>query len=627
MLCQKCTALVQTLVKDDRETTIKFVNHYADTPAENLQRPGGCDMCIFLLPSTIKTPKEMVKYAKKDHELIITRTIERLPHLCYSIKVVFVLSDPVTWSSSSFMIMPSSTIPIDFSIRDRPSDFDLESAIPAARHWIHGCLRGHEKCPKNTRPQSYPTRLLELHDSSMRLVLPAEMNLSDPYAALSYCWGENPSFLCLSASNFHEFQKGKPYSILPVAFQEAIRLIKKLGIHYIWIDALCIIQAGPGSKEDWQSECVNMQQVYSNCEVNLSLSTASCPDESCLDGRRPSKTPPFEIQIPSRNDSNRHETWTIVSPKYYEEALYDQPLGTRAWALQERLLSPRVVSLGRGELFWDCIQMPNASETLPCGGIVNTTDERQFLEKSIPDTSDREKLESVWWNIVKEYTERKLTFPHKDKFMAFSAVAAQMAHAMDDVYIAGHFWKTIPYSLNWQAGHEDEVETTPQRIVVPAGDDGCEKDSHTPSWSWASMNGALIVNPFSAPESEIVAEAESYELSLLEENHPYGPVSYANLKITAFCAEIEWRKTQLKGRSVLRGDDPNEMPDEGAGVLLAALIHFPTKEEYWDGIILRERERNGHKQYTRIGHFTFQPDEEHSFASFFESEKRTLTLV
>ena len=43
----------------------------------------------------------------------------------------------------------------------------------------------------------------------------------------------------------------------------------RLGIKYIWIDSLCIIQEGDEMK-DWVHEASLMQQVYSNSTINIS---------------------------------------------------------------------------------------------------------------------------------------------------------------------------------------------------------------------------------------------------------------------------------------------------------------------------------------------------------------------
>lgn len=151
----------------------------------------------------------------------------------------------------NFILVPQAMLPLTSNIYGRRSTIAVNECLPAAQGWIRSCLDKHEQCPEPTQPHTYPTRLLALGAHNCSLVLSQDHESLGPYAALSYCWGPNPSFLHLTADNVHEFRGGVPYSSLPIAFQEAILVIKELGIRYLWIDALCIIQSGPGSSEDW----------------------------------------------------------------------------------------------------------------------------------------------------------------------------------------------------------------------------------------------------------------------------------------------------------------------------------------------------------------------------------------
>ena len=167
--------------------------------------------------------------------------------------------------------------------------------------------------------------------------------------------------------------------------------------------------------------------------------------------------------------------------------------------------------------------------------------------KAIPNTSDNEILEDVWWRILEEYTDRELTYPKVDKLAALSGIATRMGIAMDDVYVAGHFWKTLPYRLNWQ--------------VQPA---------HRSNKS--------------------IADTEAYALTPVDETNLAGQIVSAVLKIRAYCTEIEW----TQGRPVILSeswtwsddvyflmvniDYPNDWPADGTRYWLATLA-----EDDWLG--------------------------------------------
>lgn len=63
--------------------------------------------------------------------------------------------------------------------------------------------------------------------------------------------------------------------------------------------------------------------------------------------------PPFKVKSTGifNEEKSTKTTCTLVCESYFDQALYQQPLNLRAWALQERLLAPRVVSFGQGEVF------------------------------------------------------------------------------------------------------------------------------------------------------------------------------------------------------------------------------------------------------------------------------------
>lgn len=51
-------------------------------------------------------------------------------------------------------------------------------------------------------------------------------------------------------------------SELPKTFQDAVKVTRELGVLYLWIDSLCIIQYGDGG-EDWKRESGRMENVFS----------------------------------------------------------------------------------------------------------------------------------------------------------------------------------------------------------------------------------------------------------------------------------------------------------------------------------------------------------------------------
>ncbi len=84
----------------------------------------------------------------------------------------------------------------------------------------------------------------------MRLREPATLAQSTLYMTLSHCWGNNPILALLEENVTTFLHVGITFDALSKTFQDAINVTRALGISYIWIDSLCIIQ---DSREDWQS--------------------------------------------------------------------------------------------------------------------------------------------------------------------------------------------------------------------------------------------------------------------------------------------------------------------------------------------------------------------------------------
>lgn len=56
-----------------------------------------------------------------------------------------------------------------------------------------------------------------------------------------------------------ERQHNIPIVDLPQSFRDAVKITRRLGQRYLWIDALCIIQ---DSIEDWKAESIQMGDIY-----------------------------------------------------------------------------------------------------------------------------------------------------------------------------------------------------------------------------------------------------------------------------------------------------------------------------------------------------------------------------
>jgi hypothetical protein len=105
------------------------------------------------------------------------------------------------------------------------------------------CGRTHAICHMSA-PTSLPKRVLDVGSSPSNTVRIIETaRTSGSYTTLSHCWGldANPETRTLK-DNIEARYVGFDMGLLPKTFRDAIIATRQLGIQYVWIDSLCIIQ-------------------------------------------------------------------------------------------------------------------------------------------------------------------------------------------------------------------------------------------------------------------------------------------------------------------------------------------------------------------------------------------------
>jgi hypothetical protein len=104
------------------------------------------------------------------------------------------------------------------------------------------------------------------------------------YAALSYRWGNKPTFKRLLPASVKSFEEGVLIEELALTFRDAIAFTQKLGLQYLWIDALCIIQ---DSSAEWHKEASQMDKVYGNSLINIAATSSTDAEGGLFKERDP----------------------------------------------------------------------------------------------------------------------------------------------------------------------------------------------------------------------------------------------------------------------------------------------------------------------------------------------------
>lgn len=137
-------------------------------------------------------------------------------------------------------------------------------------------------------------------------------------------------------------QKGISSFDLTKTFQDAISLVSRLGIEYIWIDSLCILQ---DSSDDWDCEAAAMSDVYLNATLNIAATAAIDGREGLFNDRDSVETGPFQVHVDWQGNwyggpKRPYRGWYYLAlTQGFDIDVGNALLNTRGWVFQERTLS------------------------------------------------------------------------------------------------------------------------------------------------------------------------------------------------------------------------------------------------------------------------------------------------
>jgi len=388
--------------------------------------------------------------------------------------------------------------PIHRLIFDDPSSLDPVASL--AKQWINNCRMSHSTCNMDhgtelrilRQAPALPTRVTavgcEDAASPPRLVLPGTEGheLEAEYVTLSYCWGIPEHNVRTTKTNLKEMQKEIQWSVLPRTFQDAITFTRKLGVPYLWVDALCIIQpeAVGDDIKGWQYEASRMGQYYQNSYCTIAATGGSDCIQGCFLERHGLDYPVRPCPLGEVDESTGELSSDIVlepAIPVWGASILRSPLLRRAWVLQERALARRILHFAKDCVYWECQEL-KASEYQPEGlddqefGTIPPFGEKMTNFREFINCSREERLGKAWYGAVQEYSGLKLSVL-TDKLPAISAVARRIQEYEKGNYVAGVWMENLAEGIAWTAQSlgDRSLRRTTQEFVAP-------------SWSWASFH-------------------------------------------------------------------------------------------------------------------------------------------
>ncbi|KAL0934507.1 heterokaryon incompatibility protein [Colletotrichum truncatum] len=509
--------------------------HHVNMAALKVSAESGCVFCKRLAPF-VKTVHGGIQ---KETKALYRWTMREVPHIRETKSNVSITFRPVPdeqGEKESTRDLPEVRFYV-FHEEDLgyiPNEEALgpgtnsEASINLMKSWLNHCKNNHPRCKSHhTRHGFMPTRVLDvgvqgdhLPPTHIRVVETKKNHINEPYMTLSHCWGKK-SFVQLTNDNFDDFtNRGIPWKNDALGndicsnknFEEAIIVTRNLGIRYIWIDSVCIIQNQP-DKADWEAEAGLMHKVYRNSYCNL----AATVSEDCSGGlfrERNLDVLPAQYVPDGASHRFRERNRRILSSDLWDKDLLGSHLYGRGWVFQERMLSPRLLQFAQGQIFWDCATT-SACEALPAGlppsldvtaGMDRSWRQRlQSADRTVLSRikSSKGSPEKFWESSVLAYTSCKLT-KHDDKDAAMWGISKLVRDMQGEEYAYGLWATWLEEQLAWRVA--DRPAAKYPEI------DGKE----FPSWSWMCLDVPIQVAPRLEDNTRFYAVT----------NHEGGPIAF-----------------------------------------------------------------------------------------------------
>ena len=512
-----------------------------------------------------------------------------------------VLSGMPTWTSrypvsrsvltGDIRLSMLEAIAVSLTVTDPSIDTNTGSYdnLRLARSWLDECINDHEGCsPYHGGQVTLPTRVLDVSSQDVRLHISTDEVAS--YAILSHCWGSHRIITTIE-ENLKPRCSNIPFNELSKTFQDAIVVTRALGLMYLWIDSLCIIQ---DSAHDWEIESSKMGKYYASACVTIAAIDAKDGSIGCFVKRNPLSLQPCRLNIQLHGIDEKVAVITSQVPNHKSRTgelnrnpRFMSSLDSRAWCLQERIMSPRILCFGWQEMSWICTSRRIFEGLIKEDTTITTplqTDCFRTLHdlQTLVNTHGPQCKHNIWFDIVEQYTQRYLTFT-SDTLPGLSGLASEIQALNHDKYLAGIWKRDLARGLVWRTPSQiimkqrllDQIQSDELR-QIPFAKRSAEY--RAPSWSWASVDNGFVnwdhVREFMTVDGEAVVGVEGdadrhsetcfelVESSIdLQGQNPFGQVRDGSLRVRGLLkrADVWAWEDGVEGRYV---DDPNVIDPE-----------------------------------------------------------------
>ncbi|KAI0454270.1 HET-domain-containing protein [Xylaria acuta] len=564
--CEHCRSVIINLEASEQKRKLKLPYNLVESV---LAARGGCALYQNFVDSVFKNTNEEARLAWRGGAgpgFWIEYYPEELPYESARLSLTIVApshdgTEHVLDADGGLTVWTLEGDPASVDVSTRPYELDYQSSTSTAwgRNCIKYCQLNHSGCvvpvhgdasEEVINPDSIPSRLLRLYQNEDNILhaqiigrdtehpIPTLKVSHQGFAILSYCWGGSQP-IQLTRETI-KLASSYPTRILPKTLTDAAWFTHQLGLEYLWVDALCILQ---DDVDDKGREIPRMGRYYGDATVTICAASADTCFRGFLTTPPPAEDPgsylfgPIALRV--KTTSGGYGTiQAFKEPDYFNSYREREPVVERGWTLQESLLSRRLLIFSSQHLYFACREA-NAScggrEPLPKSRVIGLYESRVPGINTISSLQRMYPAASTWDKVVNEYTQRRLGC-FEDKLPAISAMAASLVRMARDEraqelrYCAGLMLDLEGKDRGWKGEFLWAVTQPASPVAVPD-----YSSSSSPSWSWASLQVPIRrwqATPDDFPDEDGI-RLLYFNAPLEDARNPFGSVRGGLIKLVA----------------------------------------------------------------------------------------------